>query len=201
MQTERLHIALPRSLLERIERRYDQLVGEALAYREALPPLQLAKPGRRGRKKRRPGHNLAQRLRDRRESVWRFLRNFTVPFANNQAEQDLRMMKLRMKISGFGASRVRTTSPRCAACCRPRGSRASTASRPCCKGPTPCSRKWNPSRLPDVPIVRSLRSARTPTVAQPVHLSDRYSCPWAEVPEQLRISWKSLVSGCQTRRS
>ena len=93
-------IALPRSLLERLERRYDQLVGEALAYHEALPPLQLAKPGRRGRKKRRPGHNLARRLRDRRESVLRCLRDVTVPFTNNQAEQDLRMMKLRMKISG-----------------------------------------------------------------------------------------------------
>ncbi len=93
-------IGLPRSLRERIGRRYDQLVGDALAYHEVLPPLRPAKPGRRGRKKRRPGHNLALRLRDRRESVWRFLTDFTVPFTNNQAEQDLRMMKLRMKISG-----------------------------------------------------------------------------------------------------
>ncbi len=30
----------------------------------------------------------------------RFLTDGTVPFTNNQAEQDLRMMKLRMKISG-----------------------------------------------------------------------------------------------------
>ncbi len=89
--------ALPRSLLERIERRYDQLVREALAHHEALPALP---SGRRGRKKRRPGHNLALRLRDRRESVLRFLTDARVPFTNNQAEQDLRMMKLRMKISG-----------------------------------------------------------------------------------------------------
>ncbi len=93
-------VALPRSLLERIERRYDKLVREALAYHEGLEPLRPAKPGRRGRKKRRPGHNLALRLRDRRESVLRFLRDERVPFTNNQAEQDLRMMKLRMKISG-----------------------------------------------------------------------------------------------------
>ena len=90
-------MALPRSLLERIERRYDQLVREALAQHQALPALPT---GRRGRKKRRPGHNLALRLRDRRESVLRFLRDERVPFTNNQAEQDLRMMKLRMKISG-----------------------------------------------------------------------------------------------------
>ena len=40
------------------------------------------------------------RLRDRQESVLRFVRDERVPFTNNQAEQDLRMMKLRMKISG-----------------------------------------------------------------------------------------------------
>ncbi len=90
-------VALPRSLLERIERRYDQLVREALAQHQALPALPT---GRRGRKKRRPGHTLALRLRARRESVLRFLRDERVPFTNNQAEQDLRMMKLRMKISG-----------------------------------------------------------------------------------------------------
>ena len=37
-------IALPRSLLERLERRYDQLVGEALAYHEALPPCSSPSP-------------------------------------------------------------------------------------------------------------------------------------------------------------
>jgi len=89
--------ALPRSLLERIERRYEQLVREALVQHQALPALP---SGRRGRKKRRPGHNLALRLRDRQESVLRFVRDERVPFTNNQAEQDLRMMKLRMKISG-----------------------------------------------------------------------------------------------------
>ncbi len=89
--------ALPRSLLERIERRYEQLVREALAQHQALPALP---SGRRGRKKRRAGHDLALRLRDRRESVLRFVRDARVPFTNNQAEQDLRMMKLRMKISG-----------------------------------------------------------------------------------------------------
>jgi len=93
-------VALPRSLLEKIEGRYDELVREALAYHEGLEPLRPATAGRRGRKKRRPGHNLALRLRQRRTSVLRFLQDERVPFTNNQAEQDLRMMKLRMKISG-----------------------------------------------------------------------------------------------------
>ena len=47
--------------MQRIERRYDCLVAEALAEHEARPPWK----GRRGRKKWRPGHNLALRLRDR----------------------------------------------------------------------------------------------------------------------------------------
>ena len=68
-----------------------------MAHYEALPAFS---SGRRGRKKRRPGHNLALRPGERRESVLRFLRDGRVPFTNNQANQDLRVMKLRMKISG-----------------------------------------------------------------------------------------------------
>ena len=37
---------------------------------------------------------------DYRDDVLRFIADFAVPFTNNQAEQDLRMMKVRMKISG-----------------------------------------------------------------------------------------------------
>ncbi len=95
-----LEIELPQSLRERIERRYDRLLEEALAFHEAQPPLRQPQPGRRGRSKRRQGHNLALRLQGRKESVLRFLRDPKVPFTNNLAERDLRMMKLRMKISG-----------------------------------------------------------------------------------------------------
>lgn len=83
-----------------IEARYDKLLRKALDYHESQPALRAPQRGRRGRKKRRPGHNLALRLEKRRESVLRFLHEPGVPFTNNLAEQDLRMMKLRMKISG-----------------------------------------------------------------------------------------------------
>ena len=53
----------------------------------------------RGRKKRRPGPSLVRWLRDRKESVLRFLTASEVPITNNPAEQDLRMMTLRTKIS------------------------------------------------------------------------------------------------------
>jgi transposase len=55
---------------------------------------------RRGRAPRRTGHNLLLRLAKRKEDTLRFLRDPTIPFTNNQAERDGRMMKLRQKISG-----------------------------------------------------------------------------------------------------
>ena len=48
----------------------------------------------------KPGHNLLRRLQIRRQDVLRFLCDPTVPFTNNLAERDGRMMKLRQKISG-----------------------------------------------------------------------------------------------------
>ena len=54
----------------------------------------------RGRTPRRTGHNLLLRLATRKQDTLRFLHNATVPFTNNQAERDGRMMKLRQKISG-----------------------------------------------------------------------------------------------------
>ena len=92
---------LPRPLrIARIERCYDAIIARGLAFHESLPPYAPDKIGQRGAKKRRPGHNLLLRLKNRQEDVLRFLHDPSVPFTNNQAEQDARMMKLRQKISG-----------------------------------------------------------------------------------------------------
>ena len=45
------------------------------------------------------------RLHERRDETLRFLTDPQVPFTNNEAERDLRMMKLRQKISGGFRSR------------------------------------------------------------------------------------------------
>lgn len=83
----------------RFEALYDAVVRQGLAFHEAQPSLG-RKRGARGRQAKRPGHNLVVRFRDYRSDVLRFLSDFTVPFSNNLAEQDIRMMKVRMKISG-----------------------------------------------------------------------------------------------------
>ena len=94
-------VALKPRLIAGFERRYDAIVAEGLAFHEAQPPLMPKADGkRRGRAPRRTGHNLLLRLVTRRQDTLRFLHDPTVPFSNNEAERDGRMMKLRQKISG-----------------------------------------------------------------------------------------------------
>lgn len=90
---------LPEPVRQNIITGYMAILAKGLAFHERQPPLAKSS-GARGPKARRPGHNLLLRLRDYRDDVLRFIADFAVPFTNNQAEQDLRMMKLRMKISG-----------------------------------------------------------------------------------------------------
>jgi transposase len=91
-------VPLKPALIALIERRYDTVLAEGTAFHEGQPAL--AKTRRRGRPPRRVGHNLLLRLSTRKPDVLRFLTDPSVPFTNNLAERDGRMMKLRQKISG-----------------------------------------------------------------------------------------------------
>ena len=91
-------VPLRPELIALIERRYDAIVADGLAFHAAQPALIKARP--RGRPPRRVGHNLLLRLSTRKSDVLRFLTDPRVPFTNNLAERDGRMMKLRQKISG-----------------------------------------------------------------------------------------------------
>ena len=75
--------------------RYQRLLEAGLA---ANPPPE--RTGKRGRPKQTKGKNLVDRLEKYREAVLRFMHDFRVPFDNNQAERDVRMVKVRQKISG-----------------------------------------------------------------------------------------------------
>jgi transposase len=93
-------VPLNLALIALLDRGYDAIVAEGLGFHQAQPAL--AKARRRGRPPRRVGHNLLLRLSTRKHDVLRFLTDPSVPFTNNLAEQDGRMMKLRQKISsGF----------------------------------------------------------------------------------------------------
>src|SRR6202050_1204271 len=95
-------VALKPGLIALIERRYDKILAQGFVFHEAQPTLIPAevKARRRGRPPRRVGHNLLLRLGTRKQDVLRFLVDPWVPFTNNLAERDGRMMKLRQKISG-----------------------------------------------------------------------------------------------------
>jgi len=78
--------------LDRAMRVYDKIVEAGLRLHEKQMDL-------RSRKKR-IGHNLLLRLKNHKDEVLRFATNPSVPFTNNQAEQDIRMMKVKQRISG-----------------------------------------------------------------------------------------------------
>lgn len=88
---------LPQGSLREFEERYRQLVAEGLEANPCNPP---PPSPRRGRVKQSKAYNLLVRLRDYEAHVLRFMHDFSVPFDNNQAERDLRMAKVRQKVSG-----------------------------------------------------------------------------------------------------
>jgi transposase len=92
--------SLKPAFLAWLSARYDRILAQGFAFHDSQPPLGAWEGKRRGRTRRRTGHNLLIRLRAHKEDTLRFLHDPTVPFTNNQAERDLRMMKVRQKISG-----------------------------------------------------------------------------------------------------
>ena len=57
-------------------------------------------PKKRGRRKKTKAQNLLVRLGEHESSVLAFVHDLNIPFTNNLGEQDIRMIKVRMKVSG-----------------------------------------------------------------------------------------------------
>src|SRR6266404_293413 len=83
--------------LGRFHRRYDLLLRQGYA---ANPPPPPPKKVQGGRTTQNPARNLLDRLSSHKWQVLAFLADFAVPFDNNQAERDLRMIKVQQKVSG-----------------------------------------------------------------------------------------------------
>lgn len=79
-----------------IDKKYDLIVQQGIKQE----PLPTALPHTRGRKAKSKSLNLLECFRDKKKEVMKFLHDKNIPFDNNLAERDLRMIKLKQKISG-----------------------------------------------------------------------------------------------------
>ena len=88
---------LDAEIIEKYEKRYDEILQAGLS---EIPEMPDVVPGKRGRKKQHKAKNLLDRLQNFKKETLAFLHDFKVPFTNNLGERDIRMCKVKSKISG-----------------------------------------------------------------------------------------------------
>ena len=86
------------SQIDDFNRQYRDIVNQGLQVYLTQPIANA--PPKRGRKKQSKAKNLLDRLDKYQTQTLRFMTDFRVPFDNNQAERDIRMTKVKQKISG-----------------------------------------------------------------------------------------------------
>ena len=80
-----------------LQRRYRNVLTRGM---KEMPPIPAKPKGKRGKIAKSDAHNLCERLREHEEAVLLFARRPEVAFTNNRAERDLRMSKVKQKVSG-----------------------------------------------------------------------------------------------------
>jgi transposase len=81
----------------KLQKRYRNILTRG---EKELPPIPAKQNGKRGRIAKSDAHNLWERLKEYETAVLLFAKESHVPFTNNRAERDLRMAKVKMKVSG-----------------------------------------------------------------------------------------------------
>ena len=92
------HGRLPQATIDRIEQVYTAILELGIQENPWVKPESL--PRKKGRYKKSKARNLVERFKHRQSAILRFVHDFKVPFDNNLAERDIRMMKVQQKISG-----------------------------------------------------------------------------------------------------
>lgn len=90
-------LALPPELIRSYHQQYQHILHNALL---TYPAEEVKGKPHRGRKKKSKDKNLLDRLLQYETETLRFMEDFQVPFDNSLAERDIRMVKVKQKISG-----------------------------------------------------------------------------------------------------
>ena len=80
-----------------LQKRYRNILTRG---EKELPPIPPKQNGKRGKVAKSDAHNLWERLKKHESAVLLFAKVPHVPFTNNRAERDLRMSKVKQKVSG-----------------------------------------------------------------------------------------------------
>ena len=86
-----------------LQKRYRNILTRG---EKELPPIPPKQNGKRGKIAKSDAHNLWERLREHETAVLLFAKDPYVPFTNNRAERDLRMSKVKQKVSGCFRSSI-----------------------------------------------------------------------------------------------
>jgi transposase len=86
-----------------LQKRYRNILTRG---EKELPAIPTRKNGQRGKVAKSDAHNLWQRLKEYETAVLLFARKSSVSFTNNRAERDLRMSKVKQKVSGCFRQRL-----------------------------------------------------------------------------------------------
>ena len=88
---------LSESEYKAVQKRYRTILTQG---ERELPPIPPRQNGQRGRVAKSDAHNLCERMKKHESAVLRFAKHPDVAFTNNRAERDLRMSKVKQKVSG-----------------------------------------------------------------------------------------------------